>query len=82
MGKIAKTNRTINDLTDEHYQFIEEKFEISKERFLELVEEDDDEMDELFDEILCNADLNQYAEDILEALEDYFGSSDELEEVV
>lgn len=50
-------------LEQRHYRFLEEKMNVSKDEFESLLEEDGDELDELFNELSCwDADSDEARE--------------------
>lgn len=58
-------------LKDTHFQLLEEKYGIGREKFEEMLYKDDDELEELFDKLVCEEVDDKLIEEIVDFIADY-----------
>lgn len=62
----------LDDLQKEHYDLLEEKFNVSKDELERMVKEEDEEIDELILKLLEAAPENPVAKEIFDEISDCY----------
>ena len=58
-------------LKESHYRVLKEKYGVDEEQFDKMLQEDGEELDDLFDKLVCEEVDDKLIEEIVDAISDY-----------